>query len=79
LEAQKQNVASSKPIVGKQNVDPLQLGLREQNVIPSSPELGEQNVTSSKLGIDESSNLCGFELAMVIVYYLNDEIPPNIN
>jgi hypothetical protein len=35
LEAQKQNIASSKPIVGKQNVDPLQLGLREQNVVPS--------------------------------------------
>ncbi len=35
LEAQKQSFVSFEPIIGKQNVDPLQLGLGEQNVVPS--------------------------------------------
>jgi hypothetical protein len=29
------------------------------------------------LEIDESSNLCGLKLIMVIIYNLNDEITPN--
>jgi hypothetical protein len=65
--------------MGKQNVDPLQLGLWEQNVIPSKLRLGEQSVVSSKLKIDESSNLCGLKLTMVIVYNSNDDITPNID
>jgi hypothetical protein len=47
LEAQKENVVSSKPIIRKQNVDPLQLGLGEQNVVPSKWKHGEQNVVLS--------------------------------
>ncbi len=62
LEAQKENVVSSKPIIRKQNVDPLQLGLGEQNVVPL------------ELGIDESNNLCCLELAMVTSCNSNDEI-----
>ncbi len=58
----KKNVVLSKQTFGKQNVDPLQ------------PRLGEQNVAPSKLKINESSNLCGLELTMVIVYKSNDEI-----
>ncbi len=34
LEAHKQNVTSSEQTIGKQNVDPLQSGLKEQNVVP---------------------------------------------
>jgi len=55
----------------------LQPGLREKNVVPSKQRFGKQNVVSSKSRIDESNNLCGLELAMVIVYNSNDEIPPN--
>jgi hypothetical protein len=39
----------------------------------------KQNVIPSKLEVDESNNPCGLELAMVVVYNSNDEIPPNIN
>jgi hypothetical protein len=38
---------------------------------------GGQNVVSSKLRIDESNNLCGSKLTMVIIYISNDEITPN--
>jgi hypothetical protein len=67
------------PTIGNQNVDPLQLGLKEENVTPSKSRLGEQNFVSSKSRIDESSNLCGLELTMVIVCNSNDEITPNID
>ncbi len=76
-EAHKQNVASSEQTIRKQNVDPLQPGLGEQIVTPSELRLGEQIVISSELGIDESNNLCGLELIMVIVCNSNDEITPN--
>jgi hypothetical protein len=55
LEVQKQNVASSKQIIGKQIVDPLQLGFREQNVVPSKSRLGEQNVAPSQLRPEEQN------------------------
>jgi hypothetical protein len=67
LEVQKQIFASLKETIGKPNVDPLQ------------PKFREQNVVSSELKIDESSNLCGLELTMVIVCNSNDEIIPNIH
>jgi hypothetical protein len=38
LEAHKQHVVSSKQTIGKQNVAPLQSGLREKNVAPSEIE-----------------------------------------
>jgi hypothetical protein len=89
LEAQKQNVVSSKQITRKQNVDPLQPRLgeqnvapleskpREQNVAPSELRLEEQNVASLELRIDESNNLCGLKLTMVTICNPNDEIIPN--
>ncbi len=40
---------------------------------------GEQNITPSKLRTDESSNLCGLKLIMVIICNSNDEIAPNTN
>jgi hypothetical protein len=79
LEAQKQNVTSLKSTIGKQNVDPLQLGLGEQNVTPSKLRLGEQNIASLQPRINESSNICGLELTMMIVCNSNDEIILNIN
>ncbi len=79
MEAQKQNLVSSKSIIGKQNVDPLQPELGDQNVAPSKPRLGEQNVAPLKPKIDESNNLCGLQLIMVIIYNLNDGITLNIN
>jgi len=66
FEAQKQDV-SLEPMIGKQNVDPSQLKLREQNVI------------SWELKINESNNLCGLKLTMVTVCNSNDEITPNTN
>jgi len=39
----------------------------------------EQNVVPSKLKIDESSNPCGLELIMMIVYNSNVEIILNID
>ncbi len=89
LEAQKQNVTSSKQTIGKQNVDPLQLGFGEQNVVPSESKLGEQNVAPlklrheeqnvalSELKIHESNNLCGWKLTTVTICNSNDEIIPN--
>ncbi len=77
LEAQKKNVVSLKQTIGKQNVDPLQQGIGEQNVTPSKLRLREQNVVPLELRIDESSNLCGLELIMVIVYNSNEEITHN--
>ncbi len=65
LEAQKQIVGSPEQTIGKQKFDPLQ------------PRLGEQNVISSKLRIDESNNLCGLKLRMVIICNSNGEIIPN--
>ncbi len=76
-EVQKLSVGSLELIIGKQNVVTLESGFGEQNVVPSELGLGEQNVAPSKSKIDESSNLCGLELAMMIVYNLNDEVPPN--
>jgi hypothetical protein len=49
LEVQKQNVASSKQTIGKQNV-------------PSKLRSGEQNVAPSELKIDESSNICDLKV-----------------
>jgi hypothetical protein len=40
---------------------------------------GKQNVVPSKLKMDESSNLCGLELAMVIVCNSNGDITLNID
>jgi hypothetical protein len=37
----------------------------------------EQNVVPTKLKIDESNNLCGLKLTMVIIWNSNDEISPN--
>jgi hypothetical protein len=51
----KQNVVSSKQTIGKQNVDPLQLGFGEQNVVPSESKLGEQNVAPLELRPEEQS------------------------
>ncbi len=79
LEVHKQNVVSSKQTIRKQNVDPLQPRLGEQNVVPSKLKLGEQNVIPSELKIDESNNLCGLEMAMVIVCNSNGEIILNID
>jgi hypothetical protein len=41
-------------------------------------EVHKQNVVPSKLRIDESNNLCGLELTMMIVYNSNGEITFNI-
>ncbi len=41
LEAHKQNVVSSKQIIGKPNVNPLQPGLGEKNVAPLELKFGE--------------------------------------
>ncbi len=79
MEAQKQNLVSSKLIIGKQNVDPSQLELGDQNVAPSKPRLGEQNVAPLEPKIDESNNLCGLQLIMVIIYNSNDGIILDIN
>jgi len=51
----------------------------EQNVAPSELRPGEQNVVSLELRIDESRNLCGLELTMVIICNSNDELIPNTN
>jgi hypothetical protein len=53
------------------------LEAQKQNVISSEPTIGEQNVVPLELGVDESSNLCGLQLAMVVVCNSNDEIPSN--
>jgi hypothetical protein len=67
LEVRKQNLASLEQTIGKQNIDPLQPRLGEQNVVQLELRPREQNVVSLKLRIDESSNLCGLELTIVIV------------
>jgi hypothetical protein len=79
LKAHKKNVVSSKLTITKQNVDPLQVELREQNVARLELRHGKQNVVPSKLKIDESSNLCGLELAMVTICNSNGEITLNID
>ncbi len=57
----------------------LQRRRRQQNVDPLQPKLGEQNVVPSELRIDESRNLCGLKLIMVIICNSNDGITPNTN
>jgi len=39
----------------------------------------KQNVASLELRIDESKNLCGLELTMVIICNSRDEITPNVD
>jgi hypothetical protein len=51
----------------------------KQNVPPSKLKPGEQNVVPSKLRIDESNNLCGLKLTMVIICNSNGEIILNID
>jgi hypothetical protein len=63
----------------EQNVAPLESRLREQNVVPSELILGEKKVAPLELRIDESSNLCGLKLTMVMIYNSNDKITPNPN
>jgi len=55
------------------------LGVRKKNVISSKLTIKEQNVVPLEPGVDESSNPCGLELAMVVVYNSNDKILSNTN
>jgi len=48
-------------------------------LIHYNKRLGEQNVAPSKLRIDVSTNLCGLELTMVIVWNSNGEITLHID
>ncbi len=63
--------------LGEQNVGPSKSKIWEQHVAPLKLKPREQNVVSLELRIDESSNLCGLELTMVIICNSNDEITPN--
>jgi hypothetical protein len=55
------------------------LEVQKQNVVSSKKTIKEQNVVALELKIDESSNLCGLKLTMMIVCNSNGEITFNIN
>jgi hypothetical protein len=55
------------------------LKLEEQNVASLELKPEEQNIIPLELKIDESSNLCGLELTMMIVCNSNGEITLNID
>jgi hypothetical protein len=49
------------------------------NLLGSLGARHKQNVASLKLKIDESNNLCGLKLTMVIICNSRDEITPNVD
>jgi len=53
--------------------------IREQIVAPSKLKHKEKNVAPLELRIDESSNLCGLQLTMMIICNSNGEIIFNID